>query len=96
MFNVIPTELLAVREALSQDPSNIGVGILHMPTGRIALRPFDRLRNRGGHLELAGECDWTPQECLGFIVAKPANECVMVNLSQLNATMLSDVRLISE
>ena len=85
MFNVDSQELRTVREALKEDPSNFGVGILHQPTGRIALRPFNQLKNRGGHLELVNELEWSTRECLGFVVARPADECVMVNLSQLNA-----------
>lgn len=85
MFNVDPDELTAVREALQEDASNFGVGVLHVPSGRIALRPFDQLKNRGGHLELVSESEWTPRECLGFVVARPAGESLMVNLSQLNA-----------
>ena len=85
MFTVVSVELLAVREALLQDAFNLGVGILHLPTGRVVLRPFDALRHRGGHVELAEEFDWRPDECLGFIVARPAGECVMINLSQLNS-----------
>ena len=85
MFNVVPVELIAVREALKEDPSNFGVGILHVPTGRIALRPFDQLKHRGGHIELVTEREWTPRDCLGFVVARPAGEWVMVNLSQVNA-----------
>jgi hypothetical protein len=85
MYIVESIELDRVREALKEDPWNLGVGILHVPTGRIALRPFDQLKNRGGHLELVHELEWVLGECLGFIVARPAAECVMVNLSQLNA-----------
>jgi hypothetical protein len=84
-FTVLPEELLAVREALLQDAGNLGVGVVHLPTARIALRPFDRLQHRGGHVELAGANDWAPDHCLGFLVARPTGECVMINRSQLNA-----------
>lgn len=85
MYTVNPIELLSVRESLRTDPVNLGVGLLHQITGRIVLRPFEEIRHGGGHLELAAEYGWLPDECLGFMVARPANECVMVNLSQLNA-----------
>lgn len=85
MFNVDANELAAVRDALVADPTNFGVGILHVPSERIVLRPFDCLKNRGGHLELVDELEWPTRDCLGFVVSRPAGECVMVNLSQLNA-----------
>ena len=85
MFTIDPLELLAVREALREDPSSLGVGLLHLPSGRIVLRSFDEVKHRGGHLELADEQGWLPHQCLGFVVARPGGECVMVNLSQLNA-----------
>jgi hypothetical protein len=85
MFTVTTEELLAVRDALRQDPANLGVGILHLATGRVALRPIEQLRHRGGHVELVAENYWTPEECLGFIVARPAGECQIINLSQLNS-----------
>jgi len=85
MFTVEREELVTVRDALMRDSCNLGVGILHLPTGRIALKPFAQLPHRGGHVELAGNLDWAPDECLGFFVARPTGECVMINRSQLNA-----------
>jgi hypothetical protein len=84
MFTVAPFELLAVREALRSDPLNYGVGVLHLATGRIVLRPFNDICHRGGHLELADEFAWLPGECLGFIVAEPEGKCVLINHSHLN------------
>ena len=84
MYTVAPFELLAVREALQEDALNYGVGILHLATGRIVLRPFNDICHRGGHVELADEFAWLPGECLGFMVAKPHGKCVLVNHSQLN------------
>jgi len=85
MFTVDAAELNLVRESLRNDPANLGVGLLHRPSDRLVLRPFNEVRHRGGHLELVHEFGWLPDECFGFIVAKPGRECVMVNLSQLNA-----------
>ena len=84
MFTMVSTELMIVREALERDPSNYGVGILHLATGRIVLRPFNDLRHRGGHVELVEEFEWPPDQCLGFIVARPGGESLMVNISHLN------------
>jgi hypothetical protein len=84
MYTVAPFELLAVREALQLDPLNYGVGLLHLDTGQIVLRPFNDICHRGGHLELVSEHAWLPDECLGFIVAKPAGTYVLINQSQLN------------
>ncbi len=85
MFTVNPDEFRHVREALGDDPANLGVGLLHLPGERLVLRPFNDVRHRGGHLEMVHEYGWLPDECLGFIVARPARELVMINLSQLNA-----------
>jgi hypothetical protein len=85
MFSVSSEELQTVRDALLQDSYNLGVGVLYLPTGRIALRPFEQLPCRGGHVELASQLEWAPEECLGFFVARPVDECVMINRSQLNA-----------
>ncbi|MCE9530804.1 MAG: hypothetical protein K8T89_06740 [Planctomycetes bacterium] len=84
MFTVDPDELNAVREALARDRTEYGVGILHQPSSKIALRPFDQLRYRGGHQELISLKEWLPEDCLGFIVARPAEEYVMINLAQIN------------
>jgi hypothetical protein len=85
MFTVNPVDLLVVRDALRQDPTNFGVGVAHRPSARIALRPFDEVHHRGGHLSLASELGWPADECFGFLVARPGAECVMVNLAHLNA-----------
>jgi hypothetical protein len=84
MFNVAPFELLAVREALQEDALNYGVGVLHEPTDRLALRSFNHVYHRGGHLGLVAECGWPATECLGFLVARPNGSCVIINVSQLN------------
>lgn len=41
-----PTEVQAVKHALTQDPNNTCLGILHLPTDKIVLAPFDSV---GGH-----------------------------------------------
>jgi hypothetical protein len=87
MFTMNPIELFGVREALQEGPLNFGVGVLHLPTQRIIMRPVDEVRDRGGHVELADEHGWPPHECLGFLVARPKHECVIVNLSQLNSRL---------
>jgi len=84
MFTVDHEELNHVREALQADRSRLGVGVLNRELSKIVLRPFDELPHRGGHLELIRSLGWTPEECLGFIVARPAHECIMINLSQIN------------
>jgi hypothetical protein len=84
MLKVAPFELLAVREALQDDSLNYGVGLLHEPTERIGLRPYNQVHHRGGHLGLAAECGWTANECLGFLVAVPKGTSVIINVSQLN------------
>jgi hypothetical protein len=80
-----PAALQAVKDALNQNDRNVGVGILHEPTGQIHLLPMDSLPNRGGHAELASVRGVSQAECKGFAVAKSSTETFFpVNLSQLN------------
>ncbi len=67
-----------------RDELNIGVGVLHEPTGQVRLRPMDALPNRGGHAELAGLLGLPLAECKGFVIGKQADVFVPVNLSHLN------------
>jgi hypothetical protein len=83
MATASPQELQAVKAALDHNPLNLGVGILHEPTGRISLRPFDQLP--GGHAQLAGDLALPLGECKGFGIAKAAGGAyVPVNSSHLN------------
>jgi hypothetical protein len=83
MATASPQEVQAVKAALDQDPLNAGVGILHEPTGRIYLKPFDQVP--GGHAQLAGDLGLPLSECKGFGIAKAAGGAyVPVNNSHLN------------
>jgi hypothetical protein len=60
-----PTEIQAIKDALTQDPNNIGVGILHLPTDKIVLAPFDSV---GGHDALVLREKLLPVDCREFVV----------------------------
>ncbi len=79
-----PHEVRAVKDALTQNDLNIGVGILHEPTGQVRLCPIDSLPNRGGHAELVGVLGLPLAECKGFMIGKQGDAFVPINLSHLN------------
>jgi hypothetical protein len=79
-----PQEVQAVKDALLQNDLNLGVGILHEPTGQVRLCPIDSLPNRGGHAEFAGVLGLPLAECKGFVIGKQGDAFVPVNLSHLN------------
>jgi hypothetical protein len=80
---VIPSELQAVKDALTADPHNLGVGVLHEPTGRIHLAPFDLVP--GGPADLAGRFAFPLVECKGFVVSSAAaGGSQVINHSHLN------------
>lgn len=83
MPTAFPGEVQAIKDALNQDSLNAGVGILHEPTGRIHLMPFDLVP--GGHAQLAGSLGVPLSECKGFGIFKAVNGAfIPVNSSHLN------------
>jgi hypothetical protein len=78
-----PQDVQAVKDALASDPNNIGVGIIHEPTGRVFLKPFDDVP--GGHAQLAGDLGFPLSEVKGFIVGRSGAGHQVVNLSHLNS-----------
>ncbi len=78
-----PHDIQAVKDALAKDPNNIGVGIIHEPTGRIVLKPFDDVP--GGHAQLAGDLGLPLSETRGFLVGRSGSSYQVVNLSHLNS-----------
>jgi hypothetical protein len=81
---VSPAQVQIVKDALIQDPSNFGVGILHEPTGRIFLSPFDDLPNQAGHADLVQVAGVSIRECKGFVIVERAGSFQAVNNSHLN------------
>src|SRR5437870_5718081 len=77
-----PQEVQAVKDALDQNPNNLGVGIIHEPTGQIHLRPFDDVP--GGHAQLASDLGFPLAEVKGFIIGKSGNDYQVINASHLN------------
>ena len=76
-------EVQAVKDALTVDPNNLGVGILHDPTGQLRLAPYNDLG--GGHDLLTSRFQWPNQQCKGYVVVRlPDGSFDAVNLSHLN------------
>ncbi len=83
-FACDPREVQRVKDALQYNDVNLGVGIVHEPTGQIRLSPFDDLPRRGGHVELADALGLPLAECKGFIIARQGDSFMPVNMSHLN------------
>lgn len=82
-FSCDAQELHRVKDALTKNDWNYGVGVLHEPTGCIRLAPFDDVP--GGHAELADNHQLPRTECKGFVIAKrPDGTFRVENLSHLN------------
>lgn len=79
-----PAELRAVKDALGADARNIGIGVLHEPTGRIHLMPINSLPDRNGHAELVELLKLSGSDCKGFIIALGGGVFVVLNQSHLN------------
>lgn len=77
-----PDDVQAVKEALDRDPNNAGIGVIHEPTGRIFLKPFDDVP--GGHAQLAGDQGLPLSEAKGFVIKKIAGGYEAINVSHLN------------
>lgn len=84
MFTLDPEELQLVCAGLEHDARLLGVGIVHLPSRRIRLNLFACLPHAGGHAEWVELCKIPFEECRGFVIARPHEECVIVNVSQLN------------
>src|SRR5438067_12869118 len=84
-FTCNPQELQSVKDELTKQPRNYGVGVLHEPTGQIHLAPFDTVP--GGHTELTSKRNLTNSECKGFIIVRqPDGAFTAINLSHLNGS----------
>jgi len=80
---VSPSELQAVKDGLDHNARNAGLGILHEPSDRVFLAPFDSVP--GGHAELAMQSGLPLHECKGFLIGKDTHgDYVLVNNSHLN------------
>ena len=79
-------EVQAVKDALNQNHLNAGVGIVHLPTGKIHIKPFnDSALQGGGHIGLVDSLSLNAAECRGFGVAKnAAGNFEAANVSHLN------------
>jgi hypothetical protein len=78
-----PHDVQAVKDALAQNANNIGVGVIHEPTGRVFLKPFDDVP--GGHAQIAGDAGIPLSEARGFLVGRSGSGYQVVNLSHLNS-----------
>jgi hypothetical protein len=64
-----PSEVQLVKGALTRDPNNVGVGVIHLPAGQVHLLPFDNLPYGGGHAELVQILGVSLSDCRGFLTA---------------------------
>ena len=85
----IPTvdhlELQAVKTALRCDITDCGIGVLHVPTNRVHLRPSSQT-NPVGHDALVRHLQLSRKDCRGFVVAvNNLGQYVVENISGLNA-----------
>jgi hypothetical protein len=86
-----PQRIQAIKNALHQNPVNSGLGILHEPTGRIYLEPFN---NVGGHDLFAKQLGLPANECKGFaITINPDGTFTPMNVSSLNGPQARPVAL---
>jgi hypothetical protein len=77
-------EVQAAKVALNLDITNATVGILHIPTNRVHLRPISQT-NPPGHAALVQQMKLNRNDCRGFVVAiTPGGKFVVENLSGLN------------
>jgi hypothetical protein len=84
VFTCDPQEVQRVKDALVQNDLNLGIGVLHEPTGQIHLAPMDSLPQRGGHAELVDLLQLPEAECKGFGILTRQGAFVPVNSSHLN------------
>jgi hypothetical protein len=77
-----PQEVQAVKDALARDPNNIGVGIIHEPTGLVFVKPFDDVP--GGHAQLALDRRLPLHESRGFVIGRAGSGYQVMNRSHLN------------
>src|SRR6266545_183455 len=77
-------EVDAVKQALTADPGDIGVGVIHLPTAGIILRPFNSIPSGNGHIGLVDETVSPADEFRGFIVIREAGRYDVLNSSHLN------------
>ena len=75
-------EVQEIKDALARNPNNIGVGILHEPTGRVFLKPFDQVT--GGHAQFASLLRFPLREVRGFVIGRTSSGYQVVNQSHLN------------
>lgn len=84
MLTASPTEIQQIKDALTRDPNNLGVGVIHLPTGAVSMCPFNDLPHGGGHAELVQILGLKQTDCRGFIVGLLGTHYTIVNASHLN------------
>lgn len=79
------SEVQAVKKALNADVTDAGVGLYHIPTNRVYLRPVSQT-NPAGHTSLVQQLRFNTGECRGFVIAKHSTtgQFVVENISGLN------------
>lgn len=77
-----PQEVQVVKDALAANPNNLGIGLVHEPTGHVHLKPFDTVP--GGHAQLAGDLRLPLNEVKGFVIGLSGRAYQVLNVSHLN------------
>ena len=81
-----PTQLQAVKDAMTADPSDFGIGVLHEPTGNVYLTTMKQIPNQNGHAGFVEQLGLQQSECKGFQLFRASGRFVAVNNSHLNGT----------
>lgn len=78
-----PAEIRQVKAELDANPRDLGLGVIHLPTGRLHLRSFDSVGRRG-HEALVSRLGYVAADCRGFVIVKDGPSFHVLNVSQLN------------
>ena len=83
--SVDTNEVRGVKDALAVDITDFGVGIYHLPTNRVSLRPASHTKPVG-HAALVNAVGLNTIECRGFVITQDlaTREFVIENMSGLN------------
>ena len=81
-----PAQLQAVKDAMTADPSDFGIGVLHEPTGNVYLTTMKQIPNQNGHAGFVEQLGLQQSECKGFQLFRASGRFVAVNNSHLNGT----------
>ena len=94
VHNALPRCLVeeanAVKKALDADITDAGVGVLHVPSGKVFLRPASKTKS--SHAQFVKELGYNADEVRGFVVTMDPKSAkyVVENISSLNVQYPGD------